>query len=109
MRWRSRRCPWRLYSVSLGAGRSLVFEPLSVYLDKGLIVSRNAVLFKNSRDRANWFARRAVYALVRVNIEHPVSAFFIMNAIDGAYLNAGCVQNVYACRCDDIRHFLPLF
>ena len=52
-------------------------------------------------DRADRFARAAVHALVRVDVEHALA---LVDAVDGAFFDACSVKHINAGLRDDVGH-----
>src|SRR5690606_34175751 len=83
------------------AGRSELVEELDV----GVVVLRplvgGVVLVEDRLDRADRLAGAAVHALVRLDVEHPAA---LVDAVDGALVDAGAVLHVDAGQGDHVGH-----
>jgi hypothetical protein len=82
-------------------GRAEVVEEVDV---RGVVVLpllRGVVLVEDRLHRADRLACTAVDALVRVDVEHPRS---LVDAVDGALVDAGPVLEVDAGLRDDVGH-----
>src|SRR5450631_916897 len=78
-----------------------VVEELDVGLVEVLPLLGGVVLIEDGLNRADGLACAAVDALVRVNVERALA---LVDAVDGAFLNAGLVLDVDARLSDDISH-----
>src|SRR5689334_11101856 len=76
-------------------------EELDVDPVEALPLGRYVSLEGDRLDRADRLARTAVHALVRVDVEHPVA---LVDAVDGALVDAGLVEQVDAGQRDDVGH-----
>jgi hypothetical protein len=92
-----------LYLADLrrAAGRAQVLEELDVGLVVVLPLLRQVVLVENRLDGSHGLARAAVNALVGVDVKHALA---LVDAIDGALLDARLVQDVHARLRDDVGH-----
>src|SRR6266540_5869103 len=104
------RLDYEARGVTLGLGRGLdarvVLEKLLVQLDEVLPVRRRLVFREDRLDGAHRLAGAAVDALIRVDVEHGLA---LVDAVDGADLDAGLVLHIDAGLSDDIRHYgLPV-
>src|SRR5688500_3524789 len=89
--------------------RQLPFKVLRVYGDKALPLLWRFVQCKDRFDRTGRDARTAVYAFIRMDIEHfcRLKAWFVlprMDAVDGTHVHAGCILRADARLANDIRH-----
>ena len=90
-----------LPSLDGTAGRAEVVEELDVRLVVVLPLLGHVVLVEDRLDRADRLAGAAVDALVGVDVEHPLA---LVDAVDGALLDARLVQHVDARLGDDVGH-----
>src|SRR2546428_2029346 len=98
----------RIGGVDLGTHARLVsiaLEVVEVPWDEPLQFGRNLVFWIDGGHRAGVDAGAAVDALVRIDVEHPVFATGIDDAIDRADINAGSVLQVDTGFRDDVSHF----
>ena len=103
---RGRRRGGRCSATSLGARRRGVAVPELVDGGEVCLVVREVGLVEDCVDGACGFARATVDAGHRVDVEHPVFAFFEVDAVDRADLDAGLILHVDAGLGDDERHAL---
>src|SRR4051812_25863953 len=82
-------------------GRAEVVEELDVGLVVVLPLVGRVVLVEDRLNRADRLTRTAVDALVGVDVEHPRA---LVDAVDGALLDAGAVENIDARLGDDVGH-----
>src|SRR6185312_16922675 len=88
-----------------GLGRTPGGPEILEELDVRLVVVGplvwGVVFVEDRLDGAHRLARATVDAFVWVDIEHPRA---LVDAVDGALVDAGAVLHVYARLGDDIRH-----
>src|SRR6266516_4739708 len=88
-------------SEALSAAGERVVEEAGVVLDIDLPLVRHVIFVEDRLDRAHRLARTTVHALVRVDVK---DAFPLVDAVDGALLDAGLVLDVDAGLRDHIGH-----
>src|SRR5215204_3788282 len=88
-------------SAGWASGRRRAGEHVAVLLDERLLLRRHVLLREDRRDRALRLARAAVDALVGVDVElvRP-----LVDAVDGADVDAGLVLDADAGFGDDVGH-----
>ena len=101
---RVRRHRGRSVATDLGTSRRAVVEPQLVDGGEVRLVFRHVGLVEDRVDGACGFARSTVDTGHRVDVEHPVFAFFEVDAVDRADLDAGLVLHVDTGLGDDERH-----
>src|SRR5579883_172043 len=80
--------------LDLRAGSILVGVPERVDLDEVLLIVGDIVLGEDRGHRAGRLAGAAVDALVRIDVQHLVLVAIVVDAVDGAHLDAGLVLGV---------------
>src|SRR3954451_4462326 len=85
-------------------GRAEVVEEVDVGGVVVLPLLRGVVLVEDRLDGAHRLAGSAVHALVGVDVEHPLP---LVDAVDGALVDAGPVLQVDAGLRDDVGHLVP--
>src|SRR5690606_33177490 len=83
------------------AGRPDFGEELDVRRVVVRPLVRQVVFVVDGLDGADRLARTAVDAFVGLDVEHPVA---LVNAVDGAFIDAGAVFDVHARKGDHVRH-----
>src|SRR6185312_3796636 len=83
------------------AGGSEVVEELDIRLVVVGPLRRGVVLVEDRLDRADRLARAAVHTLVGVDVQHPVA---LVDAVDGALVDAGAILHVHTGKGDDVSH-----
>src|SRR5262249_13623145 len=83
------------------AGGPKIVKELHVGLVEVLPLVGHVVLVEDRFHRAHRFARATVHALVRVDVKHALA---LVDAIHGALLDAGFVEQVHAGLRDDVGH-----
>src|SRR5262245_54833399 len=91
----------RASGFSCGLQSVMVLEELLVQLDEVLPLIRRLVFCENRLHRADGLAGPTVDAFIGMDVEHRVA---LVNAVDGANLDAGLVLYVDAGLSNDIRH-----
>ena len=86
------------------AGGAKAREEIDVYPIEVLQLIRQVILVEDRLDRADRLAGTAVHALVRVDVEHPLA---LVDAVDGALVDAGPVLQVDTGLRDDVGHLVP--
>ena len=86
------------------AGRAEVVEEVDVGVVVVLPLLRGVVLVEDRLDRAHRLAGAAVDALVGVDVEHPLA---LVDAVDGALVDARAVLQVHTGLGDDVGHLVP--
>lgn len=72
-----------------------------VLFDVRLPICRHVGIHENRGNRAFWFAKSTINALIRVNDDHVVS---FINAVHGTNGHAGLVLDSDAGFCYNVRH-----
>src|SRR5690606_14483271 len=83
------------------AGRAHIVEELDVGLVVVLPLVRKVVFVVDRLDGAHRLARTAVDALVGVDVERAVA---FVDAVHGAFVDAGPVLDIHTGQRDDVRH-----
>ena len=86
------------------AGRSQVFEELSVDIVVFRLVFRQIILVVDGLHGTDGLACPAVHAFLGVDVEHPIA---LINAIDRTLLDTSPVLHVDTRQGDDVGHFTP--
>src|SRR5215831_2351285 len=106
LRWQRRNDRMVLADLpSLGctAWRTKILEEFDVDLVVLLPLRGHVILVVNGFNRADRLASPAVHALIRVDVKHALA---LVDAIDGALLDACPVEHVDARLGDYVRHLL---
>ena len=62
----------------------------------------NVIFVEDGFDWTSRFAGTAVYTFIWVNVE---AALTLIDAVDGAFFDAGSVHDINAGLCDNVRHW----
>jgi hypothetical protein len=69
-----------------------------------LEITWNIIFVVNSFNWADWFAGPTIHALIRLDVEHPVT---LIDTVNGTLFDAGLILHIHTRLGDYVGHFNP--